>query len=660
VQNQATTDTLLHAALEIQDERERAAYLDVACAGDVALREDVESLIEAYLEAGTFMDSAVAPIWHESPMAREKDTIGRYQLRHQLGEGGYGTIYLAEQRAPVKREVALKLIKPGMDSREIIARFEAERQALALMDHPHIAKVYDAGTTDGGRPYFVMELVKGLPITEYCVETNLDLRGRLHLFTDVCAAVQHAHQKGIIHRDLKPSNILVAVHDGQALVKVIDFGIAKAIGAELTDKTILTQQYRMMGTPQYMSPEQAEHDAMAVDTRTDIYSLGVVLYELLTGTTPLDSGRLRDAGYSEMQRMIREETPPKPSTKLANPVSSSAPSGHPLSGFSPRAMRGGLDWIVLKALEKDPDRRYESVGAMADDIVRFLDFKPVNARPPSLAYVMSRFTRRYRGAVIAAAALFLTLVLGVLGTTIGMRRALDANAQLLVQNETLDQQKQELIDYKERLAGMLESNQKMLGEIARMNTLTVELPANFEALQKENQALLDKVGNEVATQERYAQEIHRLKAEIENLLSKNKELDESIKAMSLRPVGKFTGSITFDYPARSQGRLQSMRTLSISPDGKNLILTSVDRQLDAAGREVGDEMKSVVELLGAWDGAVFRSKEQRVVSTDFNHWAQEHITLYHSPPANRIDWISTFKIAGNNVVGKGVLSKPGE
>ena len=523
-------DFILQAALEIPGRVERARYLAEACRGDRDLLREAESLVAAHFADDGFMVPSACLFADEVGTERQGDSIGPYRLVRQLGEGGFGTVYLAEQSSPVRRRVALKLIKAGMDSREIIARFEAERQALAMMDHPHIAKVHDAGTTAGGRPYFVMELVEGVPVTKFRAGEEPGIAGRLGLFIDVCAAVQHAHQKGIIHRDLKPANILVSDHDGEPLVKVIDFGIAKAIGTEASGNTLFTQSGRMIGTPQYMSPEQAEQHPLAVDTRSDIYSLGVVLYELLTGTTPLESERLRGVPCDEIRRLIHAVIPPKPSTRLA-----ASPAGHP--GIAPRELRGDLDWIVLKALEKDPERRYESAGALAEDLQRYLQHKPVEARPPSMAYLMQRFARRHRGPVAAGAAVLVVLLLGAVGTSVGMKRALDAKEELLWKNRELDLQKLELVDYKERLSGLLETNQRMLGEIRRMSTGEAQLPAEFEALRKENQALLDRVGSEVAHQERYAEEIaglQRANAQLEKFLMESKDTGAAVQWVRAR------------------------------------------------------------------------------------------------------------------------------
>ncbi|MCG3126976.1 MAG: Serine/threonine-protein kinase PknD [Phycisphaerae bacterium] len=348
--------------------------------------------------------------------------IGRYRLLQQLGEGGFGSVFLAEQREPVARKVALKIIKLGMDTRAVIARFEAERQALALMDHPSIAKVFDAGATETGRPYFVMELVRGEPITDYCDKNNLSVRDRLGLFAQVCQAVQHAHTKGVIHRDIKPSNVLVSAQDSRPVAKVIDFGIAKATSSKLTEKTYFTEHRQLIGTPQYMSPEQAE-GSLDIDTRTDVYSLGVLLYELLTGTTPFDARSLRSAAYGEIQRIIREVEPPKPSTRLSERARTR--SGGPQTDTRKFGshVRGELDWIVMKALEKDRSRRYETANGLAADVLRYLSGEAVVAAPPSRTYLVRKFIGRHRGAVTAAALVVAALVLGIVGTSVGLARA---------------------------------------------------------------------------------------------------------------------------------------------------------------------------------------------------------------------------------------------
>ena len=342
--------------------------------------------------------------------------IGPYKIMEQIGEGGMGLVFVAEQQTPVRRKVALKVIKPGMGTRDVIARFEAERQALAMMDHPHIARVLDAGETESGCPYFVMELVRGIPLTDFCDQNQLNPRERLELFIDVCQAVQHAHQKGVIHRDLKPSNVLVTLHDGKPVVKVIDFGVAKAVGQQLTAKTIYTRFSQMIGTPLYMSPEQAEMSGLDVDTRSDIYSLGVLLYELLTGTTPLDQERMKAAAFDEMRRIIREEEPPRPSTRLSTLNNELARTVAVNRRLDPTrlssSMKRDLDWIVMKALDKDRNRRYSTAGALAQDVSRFLMDEPVEARPPSTWYRFSKFARRNKVGISTASVVAGALILG--------------------------------------------------------------------------------------------------------------------------------------------------------------------------------------------------------------------------------------------------------
>jgi WD40 repeat protein/serine/threonine protein kinase len=481
----------------------REAYLADACGGDVALRRQVEALLKADTQAGNFLK----PPSDDPPDCEGPGTvIGHYKLLQRIGEGGFGVVYMAEQLEPMRRKVALKIIKLGMDTREVIARFEAERQALAMMDHPNIARVFDAGVTGDpslelsssgresapflrkgnesrltsaatlhlGRPYFVMELVKGIPITDCCDQRQLPPADRLQLFLKVCHAVQHAHQKGIIHRDLKPSNILVTEQDGEAVPKIIDFGVAKAIGQPLTDKTLFTRFEQMIGTPTYMSPEQAGLGSLDVDTRTDIYALGVLLYELLTGTTPVQRETLHQAAVDEVRRLIREIEPPKPSTRLSalgKKLAEVATRRQTEPSTLQKLVRGDLDWIVMRCLEKDRRRRYDTADALAQDIGRHLRHQPVLASPPNTLYLARKFIRRHRRGVVLAAAVGITLILGLVASLIGFTRA--------TQQRRLA--RQSLYFAHMRLAGQ----DWEAGQVARMQMILREhIPRNGEPDQR--------------------------------------------------------------------------------------------------------------------------------------------------------------------------------
>jgi WD40 repeat protein/serine/threonine protein kinase len=482
-------DRIFWDAAQLASPGERDAFLDRACADDVQLRRQVEQLLQARSKAASFLESpAPAPVAtvdeprgaDATPLAERPGTvIGPYKLREQIGEGGMGLVFVAEQQQPVRRKVALKVIKPGMDTREVIARFQAERQALALMDHPNIARVLDAGATESGRPYFVMELVKGVPITQFCDDHRLPPRARLELFVSVCQAVQHAHTKGIIHRDVKPSNVLVTSHDGTPVVKVIDFGVAKAIGQHLTEKTVYTALAQMIGTPLYMSPEQAGMSGLDVDTRTDIYALGVLLYELLTGTTPFQEARLRQASYDEIRRIIREEEPVKPSTRIST-LGQAATTVSANRQSDPRRLsrlcRRELDWIVMKALEKDRNRRYETASAFAADVQRYLNDEPVQACPPSAWYRIRKLARRHKGAFVTAAGLTLAMLLAV-GSLVSAVLVLAAsNAQVRREQKQTQEalEREKGTSYARSIA--LAERQLSAGNVGRAEELLNECP----------------------------------------------------------------------------------------------------------------------------------------------------------------------------------------
>lgn len=454
-------------AISFKTRRERADFVAKACAGDAALCQQVFLLLDAHDSADSLLDDpsvllgkTVAQLCR---IERPGMKIGHYKLLKEIGEGGFGVVYAAEQLEPVARQVALKVIKPGMDTREVISRFQAEEQTLALMNHPNIARVFDAGVTESGRPYFVMELVKGIPITEYCDRNTLPIPERLELFISVCRAVHHAHQKGIIHRDIKPSNVLVTVVDGTPMVKVIDFGVAKAMNADIGERTpLFTDRSHMIGTPLYMSPEQAERGGLDVDTRSDVYSLGVLLYELLTGTTPIEKHRLDEIGYEEVRRIIRDQDPPKPSTRIStlrNTVNSSGSETKVDSNRLLTLVRGELDWIVVKALQKDRTRRYETGRELAADVERHLKNEPVEACPPSTSYQLRKMYHANKVGFVAAQVIAVTLLAATAFSLVQAaarsresHHARKAQEQTEAALELANESEKELLRYMEKLA----------------------------------------------------------------------------------------------------------------------------------------------------------------------------------------------------------------
>lgn len=581
---------IFSAALALSDPAERTSYLDRACADQPNLRRRLDALLAvhrgtdspldrpagspaAFVGTGTFesSDPAATSATGElnlsvPPGSRHEAAgsilAGRYKLVEEIGEGGMGSVWMAQQTEPVKRAVAVKLIKAGMDSKAVLARFEAERQALAMMDHPNIAKVLDAGATEGGSPFFVMELVKGIPITKFCDDRKLTPRERLELFVPVCLAVQHAHQKGVIHRDIKPSNVLVALYDDKPVPKVIDFGVAKAAGEPLSDRTLMTGFGAVVGTPEYMSPEQASFNQMDVDTRSDVYALGVLLYELLTGTTPIDRAKLGKAAVLEVLRIVREVEPPRPSTKLSTDVAlpSIAANRNVEPSKLAKLMRGELDWVVMKALEKDRGRRYDTANGLARDIQRYLADEIVEARPPSASYRLRKFIRRNKGRVLAVSLVLVALVGGVIGTVIGLveaRTQRDA-AETARQNETGERIRAENAAIAEKSARQDEARERAKAEQA--------------ATAEKQAALAEKAASTLARRQLYFNQIA-----LAQQYWRADDADQLNKLLSASPP-EFRGWEWhyLDHLRRPEllslpGNGQFTKTVHVSEDGKRLL-----------------------------------------------------------------------------------------
>jgi eukaryotic-like serine/threonine-protein kinase len=631
--------TIFATALEREDGPARDAYLAEACAAAPELRARVEALLRAHGLAGHFLEPTI-PARHtselpadlppdgstghwEATLATGSVVAGRYKLLEEIGEGGMGSVWMAQQTEPVRRKVALKLIKPGMDSRQVLARFEAERQALALMDHPNIAKVLDGGATEGGRPFFVMELVKGVSITTYCDDRRLSPRDRLGLFAQVCAAVQHAHQKGVIHRDLKPSNVLVAPYDGVPVPKVIDFGVAKAAGQPLTEKTLFTGIGAVVGTPEYMSPEQAELNNADIDTRSDVYALGVLLYELLTGTTPLTRRRRKEAALLEVLRIVREEEPPRPSTRLS--TTDELPTIAANRGVEPRTLsglvQGELDWIVMKALEKDRGRRYATANGLAEDVRRFLAHEPVQACPPSATYRLRKFVRRNRAWVGTAAAVAALLVVATAVSAAlavwareaeGVARSDRSRAEGLARTEAAARAR---ADEQTKLATDRAADLAWRLYVHRANLAYREATAN-------NVAGADALLEACELRHRgwewsFCWRLCHMEA---MTLGGFPDHAAAVSGARRGPADvKSTGDPALDFAIRSlTGVRGSVRGVAFSPDGKRIATAHDDGTVGIYDARTGREVRSLVGHIGSVSSVTFDGAGHRIITGGFD------------------------------------------
>jgi WD40 repeat protein/serine/threonine protein kinase len=604
-------EEIFHKVVEISDPAERAAYLDDACKEDPKLRAEVEELLKAHEQAGDFLEvpplGAGATLDKSSSIEGPGTRIGHYELLELIGEGGMGLVYLAEQKEPVKRRVAFKIIKPGMDSKQVIARFEAERQALAVLDHPNIARVFDAGTTDTGRPYFVMEYVKGMSITRYCDERKLDIEQRLRLFEQICEAVHHAHQKGIIHRDIKPSNILVSVHGDRAVPKIIDFGIAKAITQPLTDKTFVTFQGQLLGTPEYMSPEQVDLATQDIDTRSDIYSLGVVLYELLAGVLPFEHESFERVGFAEIQQMVREQEPDSPSirlTHLGEKAKTIAASRSTQVIALARRLHRELEWIPLKAMRKDRCRRYRSASELADDIRNYLNGLPLIAGPETAVYRVQKFVRRHAGSVATVALVFAAIVLGLIVSTAMYFRAeaMRAQAEQAREKETIARNQAEQAEkVAQEQKNIAETKTEDLRRSLYVNSIQLADIKYREGNIRRVRELLDSCPNDLR-----GWEWNRLNYVSDQSLMTLRGHKGWVYSVAVSPDSKRVisggdadGTIrvwdltTGETLKTLAGHTGTIRSLAFSPDGKKIISGSMDKTIKVWDAETGAEVMTL-------------------------------------------------------------------